>query len=522
MDVAEELNMPDYELTMPAIVRRAAALFPDQEFIVMPDRQITFGELERSSRILAKQLLVAGVGKGTRVGIHLPTGPEWAIAFAAVTRVGAVAMPFSTLYRPIELQTALRVGDVAVLVSTPEILGKDHEDFLEEAVPGLREASAGRLRLSAVPYLRSIILIGETTRHWSESMQPAVSEFDDELFEAIEAQVTAGDWLLVLFTSGTTAAPKAIVHSHGAALLKTSPAAGSALHAMHPGRVLNLMPFFWIGGMQELLSSMQSGATLLTLERLEADVALELGRRERATSVMGNSKAMQSLFGATNIDELIPTVLPQPQRSWDGPPSSRSDPATALGMSETFGPWAVVPGFEARVVDPESGNVQAEGVEGEFQVRGYALMQAMYKREREEVFEADGFYRTGDIGYLENGLVYFKGRLNEMIKTKGANVAPAEVEAVLNAQPGVRISFVFGFKNDDVGEEVVAAVMSEGDERVDVDLLHKECRRSLSSYKVPRSITVLSPDEVPYLSSSKPDRRGIKEMLRTQRESAAS
>ena len=126
-------------------------------------------------------------------------------------------------------------------------------------------------------------------------------------------------------------------------------------------------------------------------------------------------------------------------------------PPTALGMSETFGPWAAVPGFEARVVDPESGEVLSEGEEGEFQVRGYGLMQGMYKREREDTFEPDGFYRTGDVGYLEKGLVYFKGRLDEMIKTKGANVAPAEVEAVLNTQPGVRLSFVFGFPHDDYG-----------------------------------------------------------------------
>ena len=468
----------------------------------------------------AKQLLAAGVGKGTRVGIHLPTGPEWTVAFAAVSRIGAVAMPFSTLYRPIELQTAMRIGDVAVLISAPATLGKDHESFLEEAVPGLRGASAGRLRLPAVPFLRSVALLGESERSWAGLVQPTSHDsfgFDDELFEAIEAEVTPADWLLVMFTSGTTAAPKAIVHSHGAALLKTSPAAGSALHAMFPGRVLNLMPFFWIGGIQELLSSIQSGATLLTLERLDAASALELGQRERATSVMGNSKAMRALFGATNIEELIPTIRPLPPRSWDGGPSSRSDPTTALGMSETFGPWAAVPGFEARVVDPDSGEVLSEGEEGEFQVRGYGVMQGMYKREREDTFEPDGFYRTGDVGYLEKGLVYFKGRLDEMIKTKGANVAPAEVEAVLNTQPGVRLSFVFGLPHDDFGQEVVAVVVAEGDELVDIDLMNKECRRCLSSYKVPTTIAVLRPDDIPYLSSSKPDRRRIKELVQSSR-----
>jgi acyl-CoA synthetase (AMP-forming)/AMP-acid ligase II len=178
-------------------------------------------------------------------------------------------------------------------------------------------------------------------------------------------------------------------------------------------------------------------------------------------------------------------------------------------MSETFGPWAAVAGFDYRVVDPESGEILGDGAEGEFQVRGYGLMQGIYKHQREATFEPDGYFPTGDRGYLENGLVYFKGRLKDMIKTKGANVAPAEVEAVLNAHPGVRISFVLGLPHARFGEEVVAVVVRDGQASLDVDLLLTDCRRELSSYKVPGTILVVEPGEVPYLSSSKPDRRAL-------------
>ena len=261
----------------------------------MPDRSISFGQLETHSRALAKQLLAAGVGKGTR-GRHPP---------AHRTRVGGglrSCQPHRS--RSHAIQHALPInrapdrdahrGRCRADIGTCDAWQRSRE------LPGGGSARVawrfGRaFALPAVPYLRSVILLGESDRSWAGLAQPASHDFfvfDDELFEAIEAEVTPADWLLVMFTSGTTAAPKAIVHSHGAALLKTSPAAGSALHAIFPGRVLNLMPFFWIGGMQELLSSMQSGATLLTLERLDAASALELGRRERATSVMGNSKTM--------------------------------------------------------------------------------------------------------------------------------------------------------------------------------------------------------------------------------------
>jgi acyl-CoA synthetase (AMP-forming)/AMP-acid ligase II len=507
---------------MPAVLRRAASLYGDDDCIVMPDRRISFRELERASRHLAMQLLAAGVGKGTRVGIHLVTGPEWAVAFAAVTRIGAVAMPFSTLYRPAELRTAMRVGDVAVLIAEPTMLGKDNEAFLEDAIDGLAGAAAGRLRLLDAPFLRRIMLIGDSSRSWADKAcltagpHPAAG-IGEQLLEAVEAEVSPADWLLVMFTSGTTAEPKAVIHSHGAALRKTSPGANAALHAIFPGRLLMLMPFFWIGGIQEVLSALQSGATLLTQERLDAPSALELGQREQATSVMGNSKALRTLFGDADLARLIPSIRPLPPRPWEGPASSKSDPPTALGMSETFGPWAGVAGFDYRVVDPESGAILGDGAEGEFQVRGYGLMQGLYKHQREATFEPDGYFPTGDRGYLENGLVYFKGRLKDMIKTKGANVAPAEVEAVLNAHPGVRISFVLGLPHERFGEEVAAVVVRDGQAPLDPGLLVADCRRELSSFKVPATVLVLDPDEVPYLSSSKPDRRALEGLITAYR-----
>jgi acyl-CoA synthetase (AMP-forming)/AMP-acid ligase II len=158
----------EYTPTIATIVRRAEGLFGDTQYVVMPDRQITFRELEGASRRLAKELLAAGVTKGTPVGIHLPTGPDWVVAFFGATRIGAVAMPFSTLYRPAELRTAMRIGDVSVLLSATALLGKDHEAFLEDAVPGLADCRPGHIRVSELPYLRSIRLVGDRTRPWAD------------------------------------------------------------------------------------------------------------------------------------------------------------------------------------------------------------------------------------------------------------------------------------------------------------------------------------------------------------------
>ena len=231
--------------------------------------------------------------------------------------------------------------------------------------------------------------------------------------------------------------------------------------------------------------------------------------------MLGNPAAMRSMMGSASIDEqVLPTLRPLPKRPWDdAPPSSRGEQATPLGMTETLGAWARVDGFQHRVVDPETGKELPEGEEGEFLVRGYGVMSGFYKREREETFTDDGFYPTGDLGYVENAAVYFKARRSDMIKTKGANVAPAEVEAVLNARSEVRISFVVGLPHPLYGQQVAAAVLPEEGKVVDVDALLAHARRVLSSYKVPHVVEVISDADITWLPSGKPSKRGVADLL---------
>jgi acyl-CoA synthetase (AMP-forming)/AMP-acid ligase II len=508
-----------YEPIVPVVVRRAAAEFGDADFVVMPDRRISFRDAEAASRRMAKELLAAGVGKGTRVGIQLPTGPEWAVAWIALGRVGALAMPFSTLYRAAELQTAVRLGDVDTLLSAPTMLGKDHEPYLEDAVPGLASEAGAPYRIAAIPYLRSIWLLGGSERRWARPFSisatradEAIGGVDDALLEAVEAEVTPADLLVAVFTSGTTAAPKAVLHTHGAVLRKTAPVSDAGLNASFPGRVLSLMPFFWIGGLQSMAGALQSGAAVLTLERLDAAVAIDMATRERATSIQGNPTALQSLLGGrdgVNLDSLHPLH----QRPWERDPNLRGDTRNALGMTETIGVWASVDGFESRVVDPETGADVGAGETGEFLVRGYSLMQGLYKREREEVFTSDGYYRTGDLGHVEDGFVYCEGRLGSMIKSKGANVAPAEVEVALNGFPEVRVSFVVGLPHDEYGQVVAAAVVAHEGQIVDVDALLAHARTRLSSYKVPTFVEIVDDSEIEWLPSGKANTRAIAALL---------
>src|SRR5262249_7705498 len=142
-----------------------------------------------------------------------------------------------------------------------------------------------------------------------------------------------------------------------------------------------------------------------------------------------------------------------------GPMMSSKGHAPNLGMTETFGPHANPEWFDYKVVDPETGEPLADGEEGEFCVRGFGLMSTVYKKEREDVFDADGYYHTADRGYLEGGKIWFTGRFSEMVKAGGANVAPLEIERVLESFPEVKTAFVFGVRDAHGGEAVAAAVL---------------------------------------------------------------
>jgi acyl-CoA synthetase (AMP-forming)/AMP-acid ligase II len=157
----------DYTPTFPGALRRAASRFGADPFVVLPDERMTYAEAEERSRALAKRFLAAGLGKGSRVGLFFTYSTEFVVAWLAALRIGALVMPFSSIYRPAELRTVVRIGDVSLLLAAPEMLGRDLQPLLEEALPGLGSSTRGPLRLTETPYLREVWLTGPSDRPWA-------------------------------------------------------------------------------------------------------------------------------------------------------------------------------------------------------------------------------------------------------------------------------------------------------------------------------------------------------------------
>lgn len=507
-------RVTDAPLTAPALLARAATMFGEHTYVVSPTDRMTYTDAERRSASLARWLLAAGVGKGARVGIFFPNDVEWIEWWLAVSRIGAIVVPLSTLYTPTEIRKVLRLADVGLLVGPRRVLGIDVADRFEAALPDLTGQTADHLTLTDAPYLRRIVLTGASDRSWATVVDPA-DGVPADLLRRIEAEVAPSDLAVMIHTSGSTADPKGVLHTHGTLVRQTStwPAAVRVVTATDGDlRVLCAMPFFWVGGLLAATGALHETTTILVLPRLEPGAALDLIEAERATGLVGWPAFTQKL-------REHPTF---PDRDLSSAPALRHGPLDIAmtdvpdgfpvhrTMSETAGGFAYT---EMRIVD-DTGTDVAEGTTGELLIRGIGVMAGYNKRERSETFDGDGWYHTGDRVYRTPGdpRLFYVGRTTELIKAAGANVSPLEVEAVLAESPDVAQCLVLGVADVERGEQVCAVVVPA---RTDPDIasLAAHAREQLSAYKVPTRWVVVTSDAVPTLASGKFDRRTLRAMV---------
>ncbi|MET0475838.1 MAG: class I adenylate-forming enzyme family protein [Mycobacterium sp.] len=500
-------------LTIPALLARDAHEFGGDTFVVTPSERLTYAEAEQRSAHLARWLLGHGVGKGSRVGLFFANGVDWVLWWLAVSRIGALAVPLSTLYTPAEISKVLKLADVGTLIAPGRVLSIDVAERFEAALPELSGQREGRLAVLGAPYLRSIVLTTDPNRGWATRVDD--SAVPRELLTAVENEVAPADLAVMVHTSGSTADPKGVLHSHGTLVRQTStwPSAIRAVTgSTGSARILCAMPFFWVGGLLAVMGALHESTTLLVLPRLDADATLDLVERERATGIVGWPAFTQRLrehpsFAARDLSsapmlrdgplDIAMTDVP------DGFPVHRT-------MSETAGGFAHT---EIGIVD-EDGKPVSDGTTGELLIRGIGVMTGYNKRERWETFDADGWYHTGDRVYRTTGdpRLFYVGRSSELIKASGANVSPLEVEAVIGAFADVAQCVVVGVDDPRRGEEVCAVVVPSAAE-VDVDSVAARTRDQLSAYKVPTRWITATSEQIPTLPSGKLNRKALRDWV---------
>lgn len=508
------------------LLDRTAAAQATRLAVVAGTRRLTYAELRNEALRAAGGLAALGVVKGTHVGLLLPNSPSW-LAFAlGAFKLGAVLVPLNTLSSAPELAHALKHADVTVLIMAARFLRHDYLDMLLGLCPALRCPAPDGLRSPELPALRRVVVTGIDAAPPGALTVAACLEagasVSAPLTDAATRRCEPTDTGAIFFTSGSTAQPKGVVHTHGS-MLASARNISDALGLTSEDVTWGYLPFFFTGGLVAIaLASLCAGAAVVLQEVFEAGQALRLLETAGCTTIFGWPHQIQAVIEHPGYDRTRLRLRKgvganAPWAASIYPPDHHA--VSTYGMTES-GPMCVatrwddplelrsashgrpMPGVELRIADLETRAPQPVGKEGEILLRGTTMMQGYYKLPRDECFDADGFFHTGDRGWLdESGHLHFTGRIKDVIKTAGVSVATSEIEAVLRQHPHVREAYVVGVPHPTRGENPVAFIVPEGEVRTDA--LVAFCRERLASYKVPRHIFFRQDDALPVAGSGK-------------------
>jgi len=503
-------------LTLGGFLSEVVERFGPNEAVVLDDAlrdgatvRWTYARLGDEARRIARALLAAGVQPGDAVGIVMGNRPEAVAAIFGTAMAGAVAAPMSTFSPRPELEHLVASCSARVVLTQTELLGRRFGDDLV-AIAGSR------------PHVERVAVLGEGS--WDDLLAAGDAVTEAELDERIGA-TTPDDPALVIFSSGTTSAPKGILHAHRSPALQSWLQA--QLFARHEGsRVFSALPLFWTAGFNTAVgATLAAGGCWVAQETFEAATALGLLERERVTEPYTLPHQTASLAEHPDWEgtDLSSLRCVYGKGAYARHPSVDGDPDWIMpvgwGMSETcafvcahpsdtprerakVGHGALLAGVELRVVDWETGQDLGPGEEGELCVAGATRMLGYLGRDPADCFDPHGFFRTGDAGFVaEDGNVHWSGRRTEMIKTGGANVSPAEVEVALRACPPVKLSRVVGVPDQRLDEVVVACIVLRDGEHATVDDVRSFLRERLAAYKVPKHVLFFDSEEMPMTSS---------------------
>jgi len=511
--------------TVGAVLVAQAHARASHPLLICDGDRLSYADAERRSAVLARGLIALGAGKGTHVGLLFPNGTSFVIAALAAARIGAVIVPFTTFATTPELRQQLADGDVQILLAARSYRSHRYDERLGDLCTISGAARTFSCANPEVPQLRQIVFE-------LDALAELAAGVDESLLDALVTDVDPCDPLAIIYTSGTTAAPKGVIHTHGSLIGHQRNL--NDIRALADGDTLFCnSPFFWVGGFTfGLLATLVAGATLLCSNATDAGQVLDLLEAEKPNLTNGFAATVARLaehpsFATRDLSSLRRGNL-YPIMAPDCRPHDPELRHNMLGLTETGGTVLLsadesdqpesrrgsygrpAPGFEIKVIGVD-GEPVSTGDCGELCLRGPYLMQRYHRRSREESFDADGWLHTGDTVRTDvDGFVYFLGRRTAMIKTAGANVSPVEVENAIGRVTGLT-AYVLALPDSDRGQVVGAVLALRAGEPLNEAALREGLAKELSSYKIPRRIVAVPDTTIALLSSGKVDRQRLRE-----------
>jgi fatty-acyl-CoA synthase len=460
--------------------------------LVTPTRRLAYGELHDAALSVARAMQGLGLKKGDHAAILMGNDEHWLALFYGAALLGVVTVPVNTRFKAAELEFCLRQADCRAIFLVPSFLSHDYAAMMREV---------------RAPKLEHRIVLGEDS--WRKFAK-------GDRGQSLRAKVAPNDLLLIQFTSGTTAYPKGVMLTHDN-MLRNAWASGARIGIRADDRYFNCRPFFHVGGSTlSALMSLVHGACLVTRPTFEAGAALETMARERCTLTSGNDTIFQLLMSHPDLPKRKLAL----RGGWAaaGAETMRriidvlgaKHICAAYGLSEAspnvlMSDWREPEALRVQGLATPHEELHLRTVDGEIQVRGWSVMRGYYNNPEATAaaFTADGFLRTGDLGEVHpGGRVRMVGRLKDVFRVGGENVAPAEVEEVLLAHPAVAVAQVVGVPDARLGEVPCAYVSLKSGQAADEQALIDWVRARAANFRVPRYLRIVDDFEAIGMTAS--------------------
>ncbi len=513
----------------------AADEFPQTKAVVLPDQNTTYAALRDRALSRAKSLHALGVEPGDHVGVLLPTCMDFVDTLFAISMLGAVTVPINARYKPPEISYVSENADLVTLITTDEF--DDAVDFVERvqaAFPDLANTTDPlSLSLDSAPLLRNVVVFGSTSAPGmlTNAQLDALAEgVDEDEIHRRRLQARLGSTALIMYTSGTTSNPKGCMISHES-MVRNSMALGKRYELGHEDSFWSPLPMFHIAAILPLVTTFDVGGTYVTTPHFEAGEALKMLQEEGVTAAYPSFwTIMSDLINHPDFEKADLTRIKLMNANFGVQPPEvgiimeKAMPNTifvgTFGMTEASGTVSTsrlsdtreqrftrlgtpLPGNEVRIIDPETGTDLHSGEQGECWIRGPGIFTEYYKSpdKTAEALDEHGWFHSGDIcSQDEDGQMMFHGRLKDMLKVGGENVAAIEIETCLQKHPAVRLAQVVGIPHARLQEIPAAFVEINDEEVVSEQELIDFCKDKVAGFKIPAHVRFI--DEWP-MSSTK-------------------